>query len=177
MIDLDPSSSELLLSYPEDWSLKCFARFSTENSSKLLNQLTKLRSSDESQSLEYICSITSIENDKAYFRSLTSYWIYPHLPWMKLFPRSNQEQSQQNSSNPLDDQSQHALQNEWKLAFQSLYQSFRTKFNSFFYFCTQTFQILFREDSSDQLIAIINPTTTGFRSTLEKEGIEYSMAE
>jgi hypothetical protein len=43
--------------------------------------------------------------------------------------------------------------------------------------CTHTFNILFREDSLSQIIAIISPTTNGLRSTLIREGIEFTMAE
>ncbi|CAF4562203.1 unnamed protein product, partial [Rotaria magnacalcarata] len=41
--------------------------------------------------------------------------------------------------------------------------------------CTHTFNILFREDSTSQIMAIISPTTSGLRSTLEREGIEFTM--
>jgi hypothetical protein len=137
----------------------------------------KLRSTDESLALEYICSNTSQDNEKALFRSLTSYWTYPHISWLRLFPRSQQQQQINANFSSLDEQAQIALQDEWKIAFQSLFQAFRTKYSSFFYMCTHTFNILFREDSSSQIIAIISPTTSGLRSTLEKEGIEFTMAE
>ena len=158
-----------------DWSLKSSCRFSSSNSSSFLNQFLKLRSTDESLALEYICSNSNQDNEKALFRSLTSYWTYPHISWLKLFPRS-QQQTNTNFS-PLDEQSQIALQDEWKIAFQSLFQAFRTKYSPFFYMCTHTFNILFREDSSSQIVAVISPTTTGLRSTFEREGIEFTMAE
>ena len=64
-----------------------------------------------------------------------------------------------------------------KLHLQSLFQAFRTKYISFFYMCTHSFNILFREDSLSQIVAIITPTTSGLRSALEREGIEFTMAE
>jgi hypothetical protein len=137
----------------------------------------KLRSTDESLALEYICSNTKQENEKSLFRSLTSYWTYPHISWLKLFPRSQQQQQTNINFSSLDEQAQIALQDEWKISFQSLFQAFRTKYSPFFYMCTHTFNILFREDSSSQIIALISPTTTGLRSTLEREGIEFTMAE
>jgi hypothetical protein len=137
----------------------------------------KLRSTDESLALEYICSNTKQDNEKALFRSLTSYWTYPHISWLKLFPRSQQQQQTNINFSSLDEQAQIALQDEWKISFQSLFQAFRTKYSPFFYMCTHTFNILFREDSSSQIIALISPTTTGLRSTLEREGIEFTMAE
>lgn len=138
----------------------------------------KLRSNDESLALEYVCSNIDHNNDKAHFRSLTSYWTYPHITWLKLFPRLQQQQQQSNVNfASLDEQAQIALQDEWKIAFQSLFQAFRTKYLSYFYMCTHTFNILFREDSSSQIIAVISPTTSGLRSTFEREGIEFTMAE
>ncbi len=177
MIILDKTSDEIVSLFPIDWSLKSSCRFSSLNSSTFLNNFLKLRSIDESVALEYICSNTSQINEKASFRSLTSYWIYPHISWLKLFPRSQQQQQTNNYFSPLDEQAQILLQEEWKIAFQSLFQAFRTKYSSFFYMCTHTFNILFREDSYSQIIAIITPTTTGLRSTLQREGIEFTMAE
>jgi hypothetical protein len=170
-------SDEIISLFPIDWSLKSSCRFSSLNSSTFLNNFLKLRSTDESLALEYICSNTKQDNEKAIFRSLTSYWTYPHISWLKLFPRSQQQQQTNIHFSSLDEQAQIALQDEWKIAFQSLFQSFRTKYSSFFYMCTHTFNILFREDSSSQIIAIISPTTSGLRSTLQKEGIEFAMAE
>jgi len=170
------TTNENLVEFPTDWSLKCFCRFSTRTPSTLISQLTKLRSIDESQALDYICSSSpNIDNSKALFRCLTSYWTYPHLPWLKLFPRSQQNLSSNGTS--LDESSQQSVQDEWKIAFQSLFQSFRTKYSPYFYLCTHTFNVLFREDIQHQFIVIISPTTTGFRSTLENEGIEFSMAD
>jgi len=170
-------SDEIISLFPIDWSLKSSCRFSSLNSSTFLNNFLKLRSTDESLALEYICSNTKQDNEKAIFRSLTSYWTYPHISWLKLFPRSQQQQQTNIHFSSLDEQAQIALQDEWKIAFQSLFQSFRTKYSSFFYMCTHTFNILFREDSSSQILAIISPTTSGLRSTLQKEGIEFTMAE
>jgi hypothetical protein len=137
----------------------------------------KFRSTDESLALEYISSNISKDNEKALFRSLTSYWTYPHISWLKLFPRSQQQHQTNLHFSSLDEQAQLALQDEWKISFQSLFQAFRTKYSAFFYMCTHTFNILFREDSQSQIIAIISPTTSGLRSTLQREGIEFTMAE
>ena len=174
-VSADRSTDELISSFPIDWSLKSSCRFYSSDSSAFLSNLMKLRSSDESRALEYICSNSSQDNDKAHFRSLTSYWAHPHMAWLRLFPRS----IQQTNTNfpPMDDQAQLAVQDEWKAAFQSLFQAFRTKYCSFFYMCTHTFNVLFREDASAQALAIISPTTSGLRSTLEREGIDFVMAE
>lgn len=168
-------SEEIISSFPNDWSIKSSCRFHSLNLSLFLNNFLKLRSIDESLALEYICSNTPQNNEKALFRSLTSYWTYPHISWLRLFPRTQQQQTHGNFLS-LDEQAQTTLQDEWKIAFQSLFQAFRTKFISFFYMCTHTFNVLFREDPSSQIIAIITPTTSGFRSTLEREGIEFTMA-
>ncbi|CAF1228485.1 unnamed protein product [Rotaria sp. Silwood1] len=170
-------SDEIVSLFPIDWSLKSSCRFYSLNSSPFLNNFMKLRSTDESLALEYICSNISQDNEKALFRSLTSYWIYPHITWLRLFPRSQQQQQQNINFSSLDEQAQTALQDEWKITFQSLFQSFRTKYSTFFYMCTHTFNILFREDTLSQIIAIISPTTSGLRSTLEREGIEFTMAD
>jgi hypothetical protein len=172
---LDKSPDEIVSSFPIDWSLKFSCRFYSPSSSSYLTNFMKLRSTDESLALDYICSNSSEDNEKALFRSLTSYWSYPHISWLRLFPRSQQQTNTNFSS--LDEQAQISLQDEWKIAFQSLFQAFRSKYCSFFYMCTHAFNILFREDSSSQIVAIINPTTSGLRSTLEREGIEFSMAE
>ncbi|CAF4563194.1 unnamed protein product [Rotaria sp. Silwood2] len=170
-------SDEILSLFPIDWSLKSSCRFYSLNSTPFLNNFMKLRSTDESLALEYICSNTSQDNEKALFRSLTSYWTYPHITWLRLFPRLQQQQQMNIKFSSLDEQAQIALQDEWKITFQSLFQSFRTKYSPFFYMCTHTFNILFREDPSSQIIAIISPTTSGLRSTFEREGIEFTMAD
>ncbi|CAF1241412.1 unnamed protein product [Rotaria magnacalcarata] len=171
------SSDEIVASFPIDWSLKSSCRFYSLNSSSFLNNFMKLRSIDESLALEYICSNISQDNEKALFRSLTSYWTYPHIAWLRLFPRTQQQQQTNANFSSLDEQAQIVLQDEWRIAFQSLFQAFRTKHSSFFYMCTHTFNILFREDSTSQIMAIISPTTSGLRSTLEREGIEFTMVD
>ena len=177
-LDLSKTTDEFIASFPIDWSLKSSCRFQGLDSGSLLANFMKLRSTDESLALNYICSSSCVDNEKAYFRSLTSYWTYPHLPWLRLFPRSQQQQTSTNiNSNALDEQIQTVLQDEWKLSFQSLFQAFRTRNCPYFYMCTHTFNILFREDISSQLIVIINPTTSGLRSIFEREGIEFIMAE
>ncbi|UJR29882.1 hypothetical protein I4U23_017430 [Adineta vaga] len=178
-VESNKISDEIFDTFPIDWSLKSSCRFhSLNSSSEFLNHFMKLRSTDESLALEYICSNINQDNDKALFRSLTSYWTYPHIPWLKLFPRIQQQQQTNVNFSSLDEQAQIALQDEWKSAFQSLFQAFRTKYSTFFYMCTHTFNILFREDpSSQQILAVISPTTSGLRSTLEREGIEFTMAD
>lgn len=171
---VEKSPDEILTTFPIDWSLKSSCRFISKNNSAFLNNFMKLRSIDESIALEYICSNTSLSNEKAIFRSLTSYWTYPHISWLKLFPREQQTNTHFPS---LDEQAQIALQDEWKISFTSLFQAFRTKYIPFFYMCTHSFNILFREDSLSQIVAIITPTTSGLRSALEREGIEFTMAE
>lgn len=174
--DNSKSADEILDSFPTDWSIKSSCRFVSSKASTFLSNIMKLRSSDESLALEYVSSTTSKDNEKAHFRSLTSYWNYPHLSWLKLFPRSHQQTTNSNNS-PLDEQIQTSLQEEWKTSFQSLFQAFRTRHCPYFYMCTHTFNILFREDATSQLLAIISPTTSGLRSTFEREGIEFTMAE
>lgn len=174
--DLDNKfPDEIVENFPIDWSLKTSCRFYCSDNSPFLINYQKLRSQDESIAIEYVFSNGLKDNCKALFRSLTSYWIYPHISWLKLFPRSTNANNSNVAS--LDEQSQLTIQNEWKTSFQSLFQLFRTKSCSYFYFCANSFNILFREDEISQFVAIISPTTSGFRSTLEKEGIQFTIIE
>ncbi|WAR07442.1 DONS-like protein [Mya arenaria] len=64
-----------------------------------------------------------------------------------------------------------------RLSFSSVYQQLRCGLCPYFYLCTHQFTVLFyrREGNQSGLVALLTPTTRGFRESLENEGIEFSL--
>lgn len=116
-------------------------------------------------------------------------WIYPNLPWMKLFPRiENKADHKLNLTNGKSKQEQFfkdsksdfckQLRDDWYSSLKSLYHLIRARQSAFFYICANNFTILFRAagvGGIDTMHAIITPTTSGLRSMLKEEGINFTI--
>ena len=103
-------------------------------------------------------------------------WIHPNLPGLDLYPRANKKglsiPANVNQSLGQD------LLNEFCTSFKSLYDLVKSRQCDYFYLCGDTFTVLFRYekvDNCDEVIALICPTTEGFRQKLKQENITFFM--
>jgi len=57
-------------------------------------------------------------------------------------------------------------------SFTSVYQQLKAKLCAYFYVCTHQFTVLFHVTGSNlcDIVAMVTPTTRGFRESLENEG-------
>lgn len=122
-------------------------------------------------------SDTNLDNSpNAKFHQCCLFWQQPSLPWLSLFPRTNNKPSQ-NTFNPTP-QIKTSLQNAYSDSLKSLFQLIRTKQCPYFYLCANQFTVLFRAAGIcgiSDVHAIITPTTRGFRHMLKQEDIEFTM--
>ncbi|CAG2160895.1 unnamed protein product [Oppiella nova] len=112
-------------------------------------------------------------------------WQHPCLPWLTLFPRNENPKPGAPvpskaptfsiaPNTPLAD----ALHTDWCKSVKSLYQLLKAKHCPYFYVCANSFTVLFRASGvadSDDIHALMTPTTTGFRKLLTDDGINFSM--
>lgn len=120
-------------------------------------------------------------------------WMYPHLPWLKLFPRieststllgSSQSNSQPDNGkmDPLfkDAKSPYCeqLKVDWCVSLRSLFHLVKARHCPFFYMCGSSFTALFRAAGVagvDNMHALISNSTPGLRKMLKEEGVEFIM--
>lgn len=114
-------------------------------------------------------------------------WMYPNLPFIKLFPRIENKTNRKlnlgpNKSKPeqffKDPKSEFCkqLRDDWYSSLKSLYHLVKARQCPFFYICSNNFTILFRAagiSGLDSMHAIITPTTPGLRTMLKEEGSEF----
>lgn len=179
-----PSSElEAYNGLPVDWSLKQKIRLISVHS---FNWCKHLKTSEEADGvysflqnpltqLEQIkMEQTEADKWKSSFQRECLYWIHPNLPWMKMFPRIQNERSLQNL--PLCDRIYDSLQDDWSSSFHSAFGQLKSGHCPYFYFCTHQLSVLFRRISrTASLSAIVTPTTRGIREALTAEGIQYKM--
>ncbi|XP_062605339.1 protein downstream neighbor of son homolog [Saccostrea cucullata] len=164
---------------PVDWSLKVKLRVVSKSS---LLWCTQIKTADEAKGVTdfvYGGSQVNAEEDKSDFYSCCLYWIYPNLPWLRLFPRIVPDSKIRSSPNGLlNEDIQKSLLEDWTESFTSAFHQLRSQHCPYFYFCTHQFTVLFRAagvagQSSQN--AFLTPTTRGLREALKNEGIEFSM--
>lgn len=172
----DPPSSRPV---PVDWSLKVKLRAVSKSS---LLWCTQIKTGEEAKGLsDFVSNIDQVDSrdDKSDFHSCCMYWMYPNLPWIRLFPRIVPDSKLRSSFNGLlNEDIQKALTEDWTESFTSAFHQLRSQHCPYFYFCTHQFTVLFRAagvagQSSQN--AFLTPTTRGLREALKKEGIEFSM--
>ncbi|XP_061176544.1 protein downstream neighbor of son homolog [Saccostrea echinata] len=164
---------------PVDWSLKVKLRVVSKSS---LLWCTQIKTAEEAKGVtDFVsgCSQVDAVEDKSDFYSCCLYWIYPNLPWLRLFPRIVPDSKIRSSSNGLlGEDIQKSLLEDWTESFTSAFHQLRSQHCPYFYFCTHQFTVLFRAagvagQSSQN--AFLTPTTRGLREALKNEGIEFSM--
>ncbi|XP_060592428.1 protein downstream neighbor of Son-like [Ruditapes philippinarum] len=178
--DKNTKENEVSPFLPVDWSLKTKLRVV---SSRPLHWCTQLKSADEAFGTEHFVrntdiSVDSSVNDKRQFHSCCMYWIHPNIPWMKLFPRIVDDgKSSLQASYLLQEDVQKSLQADWEQSFTSAYHHLRSGLCPYFYLCTHQFTVLFynRSETQSGIVAMVTPTTRGFRELLENEGIEFKL--
>ncbi|KAB0801771.1 hypothetical protein PPYR_04113 [Photinus pyralis] len=166
---------------PIDWTLNCKLRLL---SSKPFSWSHKLKISEEASGitafvrcLNYNSETTLDTSPNAKFHQCCLYWQQPHFPWLSVFPRT-QAQSSSGPSFVTTAAMRDNLHMAWSDGLRSLFQLLRTRQCPFFYVCTNTFTVLFRAAGicgHAEMVALITPTTYGFRQLLRQEEIEFSM--
>ncbi|XP_052810816.1 protein downstream neighbor of Son-like isoform X2 [Mya arenaria] len=165
---------------PVDWCLKSKLRVV---SSRPLDWCVQLKSADEAQGvMDFVHDTDSkaggeVERKRG-FQQACMYWLHPNIPWMKPFPRIVEDSKASLSvSYLLQEDVQKNLHADWEQSFSSVYQQLRCGLCPYFYLCTHQFTVLFyrREGNQSGLVALLTPTTRGFRESLENEGIEFSL--
>merc|ERR1719392_668822 len=121
-------------------------------------------------------------SNNAQFHSLCLYWQHPSLP-VSLFPRYTLSSYSRpaSSSSPalsLSPDMQRALHSDWMTSLQSVYQLVKARQCPYFYLLAPNFTVLFRAagvSGSQQMTALITPTSTGVRAALKREEIEFTL--
>ena len=121
-------------------------------------------------------------SSNAQFHSLCLYWQHPALP-VPLYPRYSQSSysrpvSASAPSLSLSPDMQRALHADWMTSLQSVYQLVKARQCPYFYLLAPNFSVLFRAagvSGAQQMTALLTPTTTGIRSALKREEIEFTL--
>uniref|UniRef100_A0AAQ5Y3I1 Downstream neighbor of SON n=1 Tax=Amphiprion ocellaris TaxID=80972 RepID=A0AAQ5Y3I1_AMPOC len=175
--------------YPADWSLKTRLLFT---SPLTLSWAEQPKAQEEALGLSQHCRAQfsslphSVQDPKSCselrcaFQQSLVYWQHPSLPWLSMFPRINAERSFTGKSTPWaqDATLQQSLMREWSVSLSSLYSLLKSRLCPYFYLCSYQFTALFRAaglGGSDNITALISPTTRGFREAMKAEGIEFSL--
>uniref|UniRef100_A0A3P8SWL3 DNA replication fork stabilization factor DONSON n=1 Tax=Amphiprion percula TaxID=161767 RepID=A0A3P8SWL3_AMPPE len=187
MSRIDPNT--LCTEYPADWSLKTRLLFT---SPLTLSWAEQPKAQEEALGLSQHCRAQfsslphSVQDPKSCselrcaFQQSLVYWQHPSLPWLSMFPRINAERSFTGKSTPWaqDATLQQSLMREWSVSLSSLYSLLKSRLCPYFYLCSYQFTALFRAaglGGSDNITALISPTTRGFREAMKAEGIEFSL--
>jgi hypothetical protein len=103
-------------------------------------------------------------------------WVHPSLPWVQLFPRSNQKKHPENANFTnifLDQELANSLQQDWVTSFHSVFNLLRCGHCSYFYVCANQCTMVFIAaglSNNTEVKVVISPTTKGFRDALTNEG-------
>ncbi|XP_064488792.1 protein downstream neighbor of Son-like [Ornithodoros turicata] len=173
---------------PLDWTLKTRVRFfsakpfpwngSLKTCEEASGTTGFVRAIDTDSATSEACTLDS--SPQARFHQQCLYWMHPHLPWLRLFPRQGAQTPLASPQLPtfVDGPAQISLRNDWSHSFRSLYQLLRARQCPFFYLCAPQFTTLFRAAGVGgiaDLHALLTPTTRGLRQSLQEEGIQYRM--
>ena len=160
-------------SFPLDWSIKNQVRFL---SCKPFAAFTNVKPKDQCAGIISFTQCENENNDKLH-KFLTS-WIYPNIPGLPYYPLKKSMSGTLKGACELNVLSNNSLfqalvLKSWQNSFQSLYNMLRTGYCPFFYVCSYQYTVLFTAIgvSSNKPSAIITPTTKGFRTMLEQEGL------
>jgi len=167
---------------PMDWSLKNRATFTSpqswlwgehlstvEAASSVTGGVRCLNIADGAHCLDTSASTQ--------FHAACLYWQHPSLPGLPLYPRFGQTRV---SKEPLrfSPEMNRFIFTEWINSLQAVYQLVKARQCPFFYVCHSSFTCLFRAagvGGSQQMMALLTPTTSGIRAALRREDVEYTM--
>lgn len=163
---------------PIDWSLKSRMRILCETALPGTNLKTNQEASGITGFVRCVDRTNSTNNLDislgARFHQCAHYWQHPHLPWLTLFPRN----SKTNIGFQIGDRERESLAKDWSDSFRGLFQLLRARHCPYFYFCANTFTVLFRAAGIGGRVephALMSPSSRGMRSALKREEIEFSM--
>ncbi|XP_074604975.1 protein downstream neighbor of Son-like [Brevipalpus obovatus] len=180
---------------PIDWTLKTRMRFvstksfpfrgifSSRESASATTAFTRCLSSTISkdsnsssltETTSYLSSASIDSSVSTLLRQNCFVWTFPSLPGYELYPRINNRCKLAPISDPMSDD----LMINYCESLRDLYDLLRSCQCAYFYVCGNTFTALFRAagvGGLDEIHAIITPTTVGFRTKLEEEGVEFTM--
>ncbi|EDO45851.1 predicted protein [Nematostella vectensis] len=178
---------------PLDWSLKTKVRFT---SSQSFSWVSSLKSSELAEGISDFVRCEPKEFDdldenmdfnqaRTLLHKICRSWAHPFLPWLKLFPRSNNNekalaeprQTNTQSNVFVDESLASSLQADWVNSFHSVFNLLRCGNCPYFFMCANQCTMLFRAAgiSSDDVDAVITPTTKGLREALKNEGIDFTL--
>eukprot|EP00794_Sanderia_malayensis_P003437 gene3437-3932_t len=169
---------------PTDWSLKTKLKFRSDISFSWCTNLTTTQSARGIVDFTRCNNLEINNNDineeeklKMEFKKNLFSWIHPNLPFVPSFPVSQSVMKTNSQSLCKDEQMQNELMKHWSHSFQSIFTLSKCGFCPYFYFCCQSYTILFIGANifDSQMRAVITPTTKGFREMLQKDGIEFDM--
>ncbi|KAK5649805.1 hypothetical protein RI129_000834 [Pyrocoelia pectoralis] len=165
---------------PIDWTLNSKLRLLSTNP---FSWSHKLKISEEASGitafvrcLNHKSETTLDTSPNAKFHQCCLYWQQPYFPWLTVFPRAQGQSS--GPSFVTTATMRDSLHMAWSDGLRSLFQLLRTRQCPFFYVCTNTFNVLFRAAGicgHTEMLALVSPTTYGFRQLLRQEEIEFSM--
>ena len=170
---------------PLDWTLKTRLRFS---SSSCLGWTQHLSTVEEASGVTGGVRCVSLlsgqhclnTSNKSQFHSHCLYWQHPSLP-LPLYPRYSLNSSRPSVSAPslsLSPEMQRSLHSDWMTSFQSVYQLVKARQCPYFYLLAPGFTVLFRAagiGGSQEMTALLGPSSTGVRAALRREEIEFSL--
>lgn len=171
-----PKYSYKKLEFPLDWSLKQKVRFM---SSKPFDKCKHTKSVDESQG---IVDFTERKLDGTKLCCCLHNWMHPCLPGISNFPvksKSTVGVKDDKSLNIIASNKKFGdfVMDQWRSSFQSLFNMLKTKHCPYFYLCSYQLTVLFKASGvgENQMVAIVTPTTKGFRQMLKDEGISFEL--
>jgi len=169
---------------PIDWSLKSRARFSSQQPLGWSQSLSTVEEASGVTAGVRCLNINSgshclDQSTNAEFHAACLYWQHPALPGTHLFPRFTVSSFQKQSSNlTISPDMAKALHSDWQSSLSSVYQLVKARQCPYFYVCGSTFTCLFRAAGicgSQQICALLSPTTSGLRASLKREDIEFTL--
>lgn len=170
--------------FPIDWTLKTKLRLM---SLKPFAWKGKLKASEEaSGTTGYVRCLDTGDQEttldttaNARFHQCCLIWQHPYIPWIELFPRSQNKLSLSSSNFPAMNQfMRDSLYKDWCSSFRSLFHLLRVQQCPYFYLCGNNFTVLFRAAGIcgiSEVQALLTPTTRGFRESLGNEEIQFTM--
>jgi len=162
--------------FPIDWSLKEKVKFISPMPMDVMKN--NLKSVHETKGIR---SFVSNSTEEFIFSENLYNWVHPNIPGMQRFPlrkkftgtvlKEESTLSLLANNKPF----QEILMLEWRKSFESLFSMLKTGYCPYFYLCSYQFTILFKAHSigNDGMVAIVTPTTKGFRKMLSDEGITF----
>lgn len=163
-----------VVSPPVDWSLKTRLKFSSSSSLGWTQHLSTVE--EASGVTGGVRCVRLNTSPRSQFHSSCLYWQQPSLP-LPLYPRYSTT-SQPGPGISISHDLQRALQSDWMVSFQSVYQLVKARQCPYFYLLAPNFTVLFRAagiGGAQEMTALLGPSSTGVRAALRREEVEFSL--